>query len=354
MKTGIIYHERFCQYDLGVGHPFRGNRFAESRLFLREKGLDDSPDVIFIEPEMAMSEDLTKVHTRKYIDLIFRLAEFNKSYDLETPVSTKILEGLMFIIGGAIKAGTSICKGKVGKAVNLGGGFHHAGRDYGGGFCIFNDVAILTEHLRQTYRFKRILILDFDVHFGNGTSDIFYSDPDVLYISLHQDPRTIFPGRGFIEEIGSGDGKGYNVNVPFPPRTGEATYLRALEDVFEPLAEEFKPDIIIANGGSDAHFADSLGKLGVTVNGFFEMAQIVRETSDEICDGKIVLLLGSGYNPRVLPYCWYALISGILGLEALDIQDPYPPPKDPWRNREKVEGLLGRLRSILKEYWKCF
>lgn len=351
---GIVYHEKFCLYDLGGGHPFRGSRFAESRHLLREKGLDDSPDVIFIEPEMAAWEDLTKVHTRKYIDLIFRLAEFNKPYDLETPVSTKILEGLMFIIGGAIKAGTTIYQGKVGKTVNLGGGFHHAGRDYGGGFCIFNDTAILTEHLRQTYGLKRMLILDFDVHFGNGTSDIFYSDPDVLYISLHQDPRTIFPGTGFIEQIGSAEGEGHNVNVPLPPRTGEATYLLALKEVFKPLAKEFKPNIIIANGGSDAHFSDSLGTLGLTANGFFEMAQIIRETSDKACNGRAIMLLGSGYNPQVLPYCWYALVRGISGSEVLDIQDPYPPPTDPWRNREEVEGILGRLRSSLREYWKCF
>ena len=354
MKLGIIYHEKYCQYDLGSDHPFRGNRFVDSRRFLKEKGLDESPDVTFIEPEIAVWKDLVKVHAKNYVDLIFHLAETGKPYDLETPVSAEILEALMYIIGGTIKAGTSIYGGKVDRAVNLGGGFHHAGRNYGGGFCIFNDVAILSEHLRQEYKLKRILILDFDVHFGNGTSDIFYSDPGVLYISLHQDPRTIFPGTGFIEQIGSGEGEGYNVNVPLPPRTGEATYLFALKEIFAPLAEEFKPDVIIANGGSDAHFADLLGRLGLTVNGFFEMSRTIRETSKKICGGKVVLLVGSGYNPKVLPYCWYALIMGILGAEKIDIQDPYPPPNHPWENREKVENVLRELKKILSKYWKCF
>jgi len=354
LKRGIVYHEKYCQYDLGPDHPFRGSRFADSRHFLKEKGLDESPYVTFIEPEMATWKDLVRVHKETYIDLIFNLAEKGKPYDLETPVSAKILEALMYIIGGAIKAGKSIYEGKVNSAVNLGGAFHHAGRNYGGGFCIFNDVAILSEYLRQEYKLKRILILDFDVHFGNGTSYIFYSDPGVLYISLHQDPRTIFPGTGFIEQVGSGEGEGYNVNVPLPPRTGEATYLYALKEIFVPLAEEFKPDVIIANGGSDAHFADSLGRLGLTVNGFFKLSQTIRETSEKNCGGRVVLLLGSGYNPKVLPYCWYALIAGILSEESIDVQDPYLPPNDPWENRKKVEDTLERLRKILNKYWKCF
>ncbi len=354
MKCGIVYHEKFCQYDLGPDHPFRGSRFADSRRFLRERGLDESPDVVFIEPQMATWEDLVRAHDRGYVDLILHLAQIRKPYDPDTPVSASILEALIYIVGGAIKAGTSICKGEIGKAVNLGGGFHHAGKTYGGGFCIFNDVAILTEHLRQEYGLRRILILDYDVHFGNGTSDIFYSDPGVLYISLHQDPRTIFPGTGFIEEVGSGEGEGYNVNVPLPPTTGEATYLFALREILVPLAEEFEPDLIIANGGSDAHFADSLGRLGLTVNGFFEISRTIREVSERTCGGNAVLLLGSGYNPTVLPYCWYALVMGFLGKENLDVQDPYSFPPDPWENREKVEDVLKELKRILGKYWRCF
>jgi len=350
----IVYHEKFCQYDLGPNHPFRGSRFVDSRNFLKDRGLDNSPDVVFVKPQMATWKDLVKVHTESYVDLVFHLAEMGKPYDLDTPVSTSILEGLMYMIGGAIEAGTSIYDGRADRAMNLGGGFHHAGRNYGGGFCIFNDIAILSEHLRQEYNLRRILILDFDVHFGDGTSDIFYSDPGVLYISLHQDPRTIFPGTGFIGQLGRGEGEGYNVNVSLPPRTGEATYLLALKEILVPLAEDFKPDIIIANGGSDAHFADSLGSLGLSVNGFFEVSRLIREVSERVCDGRVVLLLGSGYNPQVLPYCWYALIMGLLGAGNIDVQDPYPMPYDPWENREEVENMLRELKKILSKYWRCF
>jgi len=115
------------------------------------------------------------------------------------------------MVGGAIEAGRAIYEGEINRAVALGNGYHHAGRNYGGGFCLFNDIAMLVEYLRK--KLKRILILDYDVHFGNGTSDIYFSDPHILFISLHQDPRTIYPGTGFIEQIGRGEGEGYNVNV---------------------------------------------------------------------------------------------------------------------------------------------
>jgi acetoin utilization deacetylase AcuC-like enzyme len=120
-------------------------------------------------------------------------------------------------------------------------------------------------------------------------------------------PSTIYPGKGFTWETGEGEGEGYNVNVPLPPGTGDATYLYALREIFVPLAEEFKPEIIIANGGSDAHFADMLGNLGLTVKGFFGLSRLVRETANKVCGGRLVLMIGSGYNPAVLPLCWYAL-----------------------------------------------
>lgn len=356
MKACITYHDKFTQYDLGINHPFRGDRFIKAKNFFDEKGLSQSPNVFFQEPEPATRRDLFKVHTNEYVDWIYRLAELGKPYDIDTPVSRSILEGLMLVIGGVIEAGTAVLDEKAGKAVALGGGFHHAGRDYGGGFCLFNDIAILVEHLRERYQIKRVLILDYDVHFGNGTSDVYYSDPDVLFISLHQNPLTIYPGRGFIDELGEGEGRGYNVNVPLPMRTGEQSYLYALKEIFPPLAEEFKPEIIIANGGSDAHFADHLGSLGLTAKGFFEISRTISETSEKLCDGKAVLLTGSGYNSMVLPYCWYALAAGIVDplKSREEIEDYYPAPRDPWQNKEQVEKILGNLKRALKMYWRCF
>jgi len=354
LKVGIAYHEKYCQYDLGPDHPFRGDRFVNTMRLFEEQGLFRLPNVTMLEPKPVTKQDLLKVHDKDYVDLIFRLAEKGKPYDVETPVSPQILEAVRLIIGGALEAGKAVYEGKVERSVALGCGYHHAGRNYGGGFCLFNDMAVLVEHLREKYGLKRALIIDYDVHFGNGTSDIYYSDSSVLYISLHQDPRTIYPGTGFVEQIGKGEGEGYNVNVPLPPGTGDQTYLYALKEIFVPLAEEFKPDLIVANGGSDPHFADTLGSLQLTVNGFFNLSQIIAHVAEKVCQNKLVLMPGSGYNPTVLPPCWFALTAGVVGLEAINVSDPYTPPAESNMARKTVKNTLANLKRILRKYWKCF
>jgi acetoin utilization protein AcuC len=353
-KIIMTFHEKFRQYDLGEGHPFRGDRFANAMRFFESQGLFRLSEIILNEPKPASREELLKVHSGDYVDLIFRLAKEKKPYDIETPVSPEILEAALLIVGGAVECGKAVFEGKVARAISIGGGYHHAGRNYGGGFCLFNDIAVLVEYLRAKHGIKQFLILDYDVHFGNGTSDIYYQDPNVLYISLHQDPRTIYPGTGFAWQIGEGAGEGFNVNVPLPPGTGDSTYLHALNEIFVPLAEEFKPEIIIANGGSDPHFADMLGDLSLTVKGFFSISRLIRETADKVCGGKLVLMPGSGYNPKVLPICWYALVTGVVGLKEINVKDPYNPPEEPSFCRKKVESTIDELESSLKKKWACF
>jgi len=349
-----VYDEKYVQYDLGPGHPFRGDRFTNAMKFFETQGLFKLPNVLLLRPQPAQREDLLRVHDLSYVDLIFRLGAQSRPYDIETPVSPQILEAVMLIVGGAIKAGASVFKGDVNRAVSIGCGFHHAGRNYGGGFCLFNDIAITVEYLRQKHRLRRAMIVDYDLHAGNGTSDIFYEDPDVLFVSLHQDPRTIYPGTGFIEQIGRRAGEGYNVNVPLPPQVGDQTYLYALKEIVVPLAEEFKPELVVGNGGSDPHFADMLGSLGLTVQGFFNISRTIVGTAEKVCSGKVVLMIGSGYNPEVLPPCWYALTAGMVGLEEMDVKEQYTPPVEPEFVRQRVEGMLKELKGLLKNYWKCF
>ena len=351
---GITYHEKFSQYDLGPGHPFRGDRFVNVLRLFEDQRLLRLPNVTVLSPEPVAKQHLLKVHDEEYVNRIFRLAETSRPYDIETPVSPQILEAALLIIGGAVEAGKAIYEGRVGRAVALGCGYHHAGKNYGGGFCLFNDIAVLVEYLRETYGLKRVLILDYDVHFGNGTSDIYYEDPEVLFISFHQDPRTIYPGTGFVEHIGKGEGEGYNVNLPLPPRTGDETYLHALREIFIPLSEEFKPELIVANGGSDSHFADMLGSLGLTVNGFFNLSRTIVGVAEKVCGGRLVLMPGSGYNPTVLPPCWYALTAGVVGLETISVCDPVTPPVEPNWVRPTVENTLKELKRLLKKYWRYF
>jgi len=353
-KVEISFHEKFKQYDLGEGHPFRGDRFINAMKYFEDQALFKRPDILLAQPQPATKEDLLRVHEEKYVDLIFQLAKESKPYDIETPVSPQILEASLLISGSAIECGKAILENRAKHAISIGGGHHHAGKNYGGGFCLFNDVAILTEYLRAKYNLERFLILDYDVHFGNGTSDIYYQDPSVLYISLHQDPRTIYPGTGFTRQIGTGKGEGHNVNMPLPPGTSDKTYLYALNEIFIPLAEEFKPQIIIANGGSDPHFADTLGNLALTVQGFFQLANTIKDTADRICQGKLILIPGSGYNPKILPPCWYALIAGVVSIKEITMEEPYTPPKEPPDCRRTVENTVDELKRLLRKHWICF
>jgi len=354
LKVGLSYHEKYAQYDLGPSHPFRGDRFTNAITLFQAQGLLRQPNVVVLQSKPASRQDLLRVHDENYVDLIFHLGQQSRPYDIETPVSPSILEATMLIVGGAIEAGKAIYEGQVDRAVALGCGYHHAGPNYGGGFCLFNDIAVMIEYLREKFGLKRVMIIDYDVHFGNGTSDIYYEDPNVLFISMHQDPRTIYPGTGFIEQIGRGAGTGYNVNVPLPPQTGDETYLYALKEIFVPLAEEFKPEIIVGNGGSDSHFADLLGSLGLTVQGFFKVSRTIVETAEKVCRGKVVLMPGSGYNPTVLPPCWYALAAGVVGLERIDVSDPSTPPVEPAYVRREVDDTLRNLKRLLRKYWECF
>ena len=354
MRIGVVYDEEYAKYDLGEGHPFRGDRFINAVKFFEAQGLFKVSDVFVVHPKPALREDLLRVHDPDYVDLIFRLGAASRPYDIETPVSPQILSAVMLIVGGAVEAGKAVFEGRADRAVSIGCGFHHAGRNYGGGFCIFNDIAIMTEYLRVKHGLKRVMIIDHDVHAGNGTSDIYYEDSNVLFVSLHQDPRTIYPGTGFIQQVGRGLGVGYNVNVPLPPQTGDQTYLHALREIVPPLADEFKPELIVSNGGSDPHFADMLGSLGLTVQGFFGISRTLAETAKRVCNGRMVIMPGSGYNPAVLPQCWYALAAGVVGLEKIDVEDPCTPPVEPEFVHVRVEETLRALKNALKDYWKCF
>ncbi len=354
MRVGITFHEKYRKYDFGPGHPFRGDRFGSAMKFFEEHGLFKLPNVTVLTPEIAKLKDLLRVHDKSYVDLVFDFAEKGRAYDFDTPLSVSILEGALYIMGGALRAGSALYDREIDSGISLGGGLHHAGQGFGGGFCIFNDVAILARYLQQEKGAKRVLILDYDVHAGNGTSDIFYSDPSVLFISVHQNPKTLFPGTGFVDQIGRGEGEGFNVNVPLPPGTGDETYFLALREIFVPLAREFKPEIILANGGSDPHFADILGSLSLTVNGFFDLSRLIAKVSSEVCKGRLVLLIGSGYNPTVLPSCWYALAAGVAGMEKIEVSDPSLPPVEPPWCRERVETTVKELKQILKKYWVCF
>lgn len=237
----------------------------------------------------------------------------------------------------------------------MGGGLHHAKREKGEGFCIYNDVVICAKKLLEK-GLKKILILDTDAHAGNGTSEAFYEENRILFIDIHQDPRTLYPGTGFIHEIGKGKGEGFTINIPLLPGAGDKAYKFIFEEVIFSTAKEFKPEIIIRNGGSDPHFADGLTNLGLTLNGFRLIGEKVRVLSDKLCQGKEIDLLASGYNQKVLASTWLSLVDGLLDLE-VKLKDPTKRflgflPKD-FRLKE-TKKTVNELKNCLSKYWKCF
>jgi len=231
-----------------------------------------------------------------------------------------IEEAARIAVGTSVLAASLVLKGKFKKAISLGGGLHHAKKEKGEGFCVYNDIAVCGKKLLEEGA-KKIVILDTDAHAGNGTAEAFYEDERALFIDLHQDPRTVYPGTGFLNDIGKGKGEGFTVNVPLPLGSSDEAYRYVFEDVIFPMVNEFKPEIIIRNGGSDPYFNDGLTGLGLTLEGFKMIGENVRTLSEEVCNGKEVDLIASGYNKEILPLAWTALVSGLINLD-IRIKDP--------------------------------
>jgi len=347
-RIAIVYHGGVAEYDFGPGHPFRGDRFPRFMRLLESHGLLSRPEIRLVEPEAAGDADLRLVHSDDYISLVERLAARHAPLSGDTPLTPAVARAARLIVGTALKAGELLSKGfRV--AEGVGGGLHHAGPDYGGGFCVFNDVAVCARALLERRGLERVLILDSDAHAGNGTMDIFYEDPRVLFISVHQDPRTIYPGTGFINQIGSGPGTGYTVNVPLPPGADDECMGLVLERVFKPLARAFRPQAIIRNGGSDPHFRDGLASLGLTFMGLRSIGEAVAEAASA-ADCGVVDLFCSGYNPETVAEGWLSLLSGLIGVE-VDLVERPPPRRGGPRLLRATEKVIDTLAERLSGYW---
>ena len=367
MAIGILYREELKEYDFGPGHPFRGDRYEIFPEFLKDT-LPENNNYRIIKAEPASDEDLSLICQKDYIDFTkeyYKAANLGASYPNpfyrfhsgdNQPImgeTGKVEEAARLIVGQAKTACELVQEGKFKKVVSVGGGMHHAKSSYGEGFCIYNDVAFSALYLMQEYKLERILILDTDAHAGNGTSEYFYRDPRVLFIDIHQDPKTVYPGTGFAHEIGLDKGKGFTVNVPLPIYAGDDSYRLAFESIVQPLTEEFRPQLIIRNGGSDPHLNDGLTTLGLSLRGFRMIGEKVQEMA-QICDDKAIDLLASGYNKRVLPYAWLALIAGLTGIE-LKIEEPEPVPQRFSSDLAlaETEKIIGDVKNRLKDYWTC-
>ncbi len=367
MAIAILYREELKEYDFGPGHPFRGDRYELFPDFLTQNLPENNYRLL--KAEKATDEDLLLICTRDYIDFTreyFRAAnsglshagtaDFFKYHSMDNfPRGRpgKVEEAATYMIGQAKLAADLVRKGEYEKVICIGGNMHHAKPNYGEGFCIYNDNAFAAKYLMEKHGLERILVLDTDAHYGNGTAEYFYEDPRVLFIDTHQDPTTLYPGYGFARETGSGKGKGFTINIPMPVHAGYESYQLAFETIIQPVTEEFKPQIIIRNGGSDPHFSDGLTNLGLSVKGFYMIGERVREMA-KVCQGREIDFIGSGYNREVLPYAWLALISGLAGFK-VKIEEPVPVPESYREDRvlDQTRRVIEEVKRHLKDYWKC-
>ena len=336
--TGYVFHPIYLEHTQ-VGHPENHRRLEAIMELLEKRHL--LPALQAIEPVPVSMELLEQIHTPQHIKTVEEMARSGGgNLDLDTYVAPRSYEAALMAAGGTVEAVRAVLDGEVENAFALvrppG---HHATPTRGMGFCLFNNVAIAAQYALNRDEVNRVLIVDFDVHHGNGTQEIFYRRADVLYFSTHQYPH--YPGTGYITDIGEGEGRGYTVNVPIQGWVGDRGYRRIFEEVLRPVAERYRPDLILVSAGFDAHWADPLASMLLSIEGYTELARILKAMADELCQGRIVFVLEGGYKLEVLAHSVHNIFTVLRG--AGEILDPLGPPL---HQERPVDGLIKSLREI--------
>jgi len=339
MKAGLVYDPIYLEHDTG-SHPENSQRLVAIMSHLEKTGLINQATTL--SPRAASVEELEMVHAPEYISEIKNKAEGGGGWlDADTVMCPKSYEAALYAAGGDLTAVEAVMKGEVNSAFALvrppG---HHATHNRAMGFCIFNNVAIAAKFALANFNLERVLIADYDVHHGNGTQDTFYADPKVLYFSTHQYP--FYPGTGSVDEIGAGEGKGFTVNFPMTAGWGDEEYLRAFNEVLVPVARRFQPQLILVSAGFDAHWADDLAMMQVSVTGFAQMVVVLKSLAAELCQGRLVFTLEGGYNLQVLASSVKATFDVLMG--SSEIVDPLG--KSPGGKSEGFEEHINRIKRI--------
>ncbi len=335
-RTCLIYHPIYLLHG-GYDHPERKERLTA----ILDKIQSEKLDVDLITPKSATVTQVAAIHAVRYIDQVKAISEHGGGYlDVDTILSQNSYDAALMAAGGALTAVDAVL-GEYDSAFALvrppG---HHALPNRGMGFCIFNNIAIAAKHA-QAKGAEKVLIVDWDVHHGNGTNDIFYSDPSVLYFSTHQYPH--YPGTGRADEVGEDGAEGFTVNVPLPSGTGDPGYLMAYREILLPIALEFKPDIVLVSAGQDPHKDDPLGGMRLTSAGFGAIAGLVKKIANTCCRGRLAACLEGGYNLQAQAEAVVAEIKAFGG-EATEVEGTDP-------------GVARRIEEVIKiqsHYWNCF
>lgn len=358
MVTGIVFHEEYLKHEQSPTHPERRERLAYTMDQLREEGIFDSENIRILEPFKASIEDVLEVHTREYVDFLMEESKRGGIIDWDTNIPVGVFDRALLAAGGAIRAAQAVLNGEVDNAfAMIRPPGHHAKPHIGAGFCYLNNMAIMVKWLLKN-GFERIAILDWDAHHGDGTQEIFYEDDRVLFISTHQMP--LYPGTGYPEECGVGRGEGYTVNIPLPPGTGDEGYMMVIEEVIQPVVDEFQPEFIAVSAGQDNHFTDPITSLALTARGYAEMMRRAVEMAERHCKGRLVAVLEGGYSVEgALPYTNLGIIAAMAGMDISCIREPENYLAElAWRKREsslvKLRTNIEDVKKVHSRYWKCF
>jgi acetoin utilization deacetylase AcuC-like enzyme len=343
MNLGYLYSPTFLEHA-EAGHPESPQRLEAVLQVLEDTGL--LKQMISLEPQPATDAQLLTVHSQKHLDKIRAAHDHGgMMLDADTFLGERSREAAYLAAGAAIGAVDAVMGRHVDAAFALvrppG---HHATRDLAMGFCIFNNVAVAAQHALDRYGLERVLIVDFDVHHGNGTQDIFYGSPSVMYFSTHRYP--FYPGSGHWHDMGIGEGAGATINVPLPHSVGDKMYARIFDDLLYPAAERFQPQLVLVSAGYDAHWSDPLGALMLlTTGGFGYMSRVLNSIARDFSGGRIVFVLEGGYNLEALGHSVAASAGALLGAE--DPADPLgPPPREERDIGDLIEHLRGMHRLV--------
>ena len=344
MKVGLVYDPVYLEHDTGQ-HVENARRLEATISHLEQTQLKQQ--LALIEPRAASTEEISLVHDSHYISRIRDVAQRGGGWlDVDTLMSPDSYQAAIYAAGGAIRASEAVMDGEADSAFALvrppG---HHATSQRAMGFCLFNNVAIAAKYALAKYKLDRIIIIDFDVHHGNGTQAVFYDNPHVLYVSTHEYP--FYPGTGGIEETGGGVGEGTTINIPLSAGCGDAEYLQVFEQIIVPAARRFNPQFIMVSAGYDLHWADEIALMQVSTSGFAQMVRIIQGLADELCGGRLVFSLEGGYHLQALAYSVKATFDVLLGNAG--IEDPLGQSP----HRYEAPDITHPVRTI-KEVHKLF
>ncbi|MGN6811967.1 MAG: class II histone deacetylase [Thermomicrobiales bacterium] len=368
-RTGLVFHDRYLQHRTGLaraGTPLGDYPFAEPephqstpRTVARAKHLLDlsglGERLAPVAPRYATEEELAYFHTPEYIAQVRAVAEAGGGdAGVNAPLGPDGYDIARLAVGGAIAAVDAVLAGDVRHCYALvrppG---HHATADRAMGFCLFNNIVIAARHAQRVHGLRRIAIIDWDVHHGNGTHEAFYADPDVLFISFHQE--ALFPPHiGWAQETGAGDALGRTVNVPLPPGCGDAAYAALMTRLAVPIVRAFQPELLLVSCGLDAGAFDPLGRMNVSSEGFRDLAHTARLLANEVCDGRLAIIHEGGFSHSYVPYCTLAVIEELAGVTA-PFRDPALPRLLKSRTRREVgldaERAIAAALAAQRPYW---